>query len=190
MSFIARAGQVDISVASGQSVIVGSYGAGQTKIYYASSTLPTVYSLQSVVTSGSVIVTPAAATTVRIEASPACDVEYDYGTLPALTNSTYAATTGLTAKAGGGQSGATPLTGNINRVTVCATLNDSALLPSAIVGRRVSVYNAGAAGLNVFPATGESINSGSANAAFAVASTKSAIFECVATGLWNATLSA
>lgn len=190
MAFIARLGQVDIPVTVGQSVIVGSYGAGQTKIYYASSTIPTVFVLQSVVSGGSVIVTPSAATTVRIEASPACDVEYDYGTQPALTNSTFAATTGLTAKAGGGQSGATALTGNINRITVCATAADSALLPAAIVGRRVSVYNAGAASCNVFPQTGESINSGAANAAFAVATTKSAIFECVATGLWNAVLSA
>jgi hypothetical protein len=147
-------------------------------------------SLQAVVTGGSVIVTPAAATTVRIEASTACDVEYDYGTQPALTNSPFAVTTGLTAFAGGGQGFATALTGNINRVTVCATAADSVKLPAGLVGRKLSVYNAGAASCNVFPQTGESINSGAANAAFAVGTTKSAIFECVATGLWNAVLGA
>ena len=190
MAYLARSGSVDIAVASGQSVIVGSFGGGTTSIYYALGTLPTVYALQAVVSGGSVIVTPSAATTVRIEASGATDVEYDYGTLPVLTSRPFAATTGLTAKAGGGQSGATALTGNINRVTVCATAADSALLPAGLVGRKVSVYNAGAASCNVFPQTGESINSGAANAAFAVGTTKSAVFECVATGLWNAVLGA
>lgn len=139
---------------------------------------------------GTIDISLAAATTVRLEASPACELEYDYGTQPALTNNPFAATTGLTAFAGGGQASATPLTGNVNRVTVCATAADSAKLPPATVGRRVSVYNAGAASCNVFPQTGESINSGAANAAFAVATTKGAIFECVAAGVWNAVLSA
>jgi len=192
MSFIPRLGQADIVIASGQSVIVGSFGAGQTKIYYGNNVpnAPVVFALQAVLAQGSVVLSPAAGTTVRIEASPACEVEYDFGAQPALTNNPYAATTGLTAFAGGGQGSATPLTGNINRITVCATIADSVKLPAALVGRRVSVYNAGATSANVFPQTGENINSGAANAAFAVATTKGAIFECVATGVWNAVLSA
>lgn len=193
MSQIARAGQVDLSLTAGQSVAVGSYGPGQTKIYTAAPTvgqLAPVYALYAVVTGGATYLTFASATNVRIEASPASEAEYDYGAQPALTNNPFAVATGLTAKAGGGQSGATALTGNVNRVTTCATAADSAILPPAVVGRRVSVYNAGAASCNVFPQTGESINSGAANAAFAVATTKGAIFECVAAGLWNAVLSA
>lgn len=193
MAFIPRLGQVDLALAATQSVVVGSLGAGQTKVYTAAPTngnLPPVYALFAVITGGTTYLTFAAATNVRIEASPACDVEYDFGAQPSLTYGQGAATTGLTAFAGGGQGSATPLTGNINRVTVCATAADSAKLPPATVGRRVSVYNAGAASCNVFPQTGESINSGAANAAFAVATTKGAIFECVAAGLWNAVLSA
>jgi len=193
MSFIPRSGQVDLAVAAGQSVAIGSLGAGQTKVYTAAasaSNLPQVFALAAVLTGASSYTTYASATTVRIEASPACDVEYDYGTQPALTVVPAAVATGLTAKAGGGQSGATALTGNINRVTVCATIADSALLPPGTVGKRVSVYNAGAASCTVYPATGEAINSGAANAGFAVAATKGAIFECVAAGLWNAVLSA
>lgn len=190
MSFIPRLGYAEFNVLLGQSVIVGSFGSGQAKIYYASTSVPALWVLQSVVSGGSVSVTPAAATAVRVEAGSACDVEYDFGTLPALTTSPFSVATGITAKPGGGQSGATPLTGNINRLTTTATAGDSALLPPAVVGRKVSVYNAGAASANIFPQTGESTNSGAANAAFAVAATKGAIFECVATGLWNAVLSA
>lgn len=193
MSQIARNGQVDLALAATQSVVVGSFGAGQTKIYTAAPVvgqLPLVYALYAVVTGGATYLTFANATNVRIEASSACDVEYDFGAQPALTANPFAATTGLTAFAGGGQGSAVALTGNVNRVTVCATAGDSAKLPAAVVGRRVSVYNAGAASCNVFPQTGESINSGAANAAFAVATTKGAIFECAATGVWNAVLSA
>lgn len=193
MSFLARGGSVDISVPAGQSVVVGSYGPGQTKISTAAasvSNLPAVFALASVLTGGSSYTTYASATTVRLEASTACDVEYDVGAQPALTAGPYSVTTGLTAKAGGGQSGATALTGSINKVTTCATGGDSSLLPFATVGKRVSVRNGGAASMNVFPQTGESINEGAANAAFAVAAAKTAIFECVAATLWNATLSA
>lgn len=193
MTQLARFGQVDIALAATQSLAVGSFGAGQTKIYTAASInsqLPPVYTLFAVVSGGATYLTFAAATSVRIEASGACDVEYDFGAQPALTSTPFATTTGLTAFAGGGQGSATPLTGNINRVTVCATAADSAKLPLGTVGRKVSVYNAGAASCNVFPQTGEAINSGGANAAFAVATTKGAIFECVAAGLWNAVLSA
>lgn len=193
MAQIPRMGQADISLSAGQTLVVGSFGPGQTKIYTAASSLSQVapvYTLFAVVSGSFNRTTFASATSVRIEASTACDVEYDYGSQPSLSSNHFAVATGLTAKAGGGQSGATALTGNINRVTTCATLNDSAILPPATVGLRVSVYNAGAATLAVYPQSGESINSGAANALFAVATTKSALFECVATGLWNAILSA
>lgn len=193
MPMIPRLGQVDLALTAGQSLVVGSFGAGQTKISTAAastSALPPVYALTGVLTGASSYTTYAAATNVRIEASPACDVEYEVGTQPALTNSPQATTTGLTARAGGGQALATPLTGSINRVTVCATAADSVLLPAAVVGRRVSVFNAGAASCNVFPQTGESIGTGAANAAQAVGAARGAIFECVANGLWNYVLSA
>lgn len=193
MAQIARSGSVVISLTAGQSLAVGSFGAGSAKISTASaisSQVPPIYSQFAVVQGGATYLTFAAATNVLIEASSACELEYDFGSQPALTNNPFAATTGLTAKAGGGQSGATPLTGNINRISVCATIADSAILPSAIVGRKVSVYNGGAASCNIFPQTGEFINSGAANAAFAVGATKSAIFECVSTGVWNAVLGA
>ena len=92
--------------------------------------------------------------------------------------------TSQTAKAGGGQSGATALSADVCHFSVCATLSDSALLPSALVGMRRTVYNQGAANMNVFPAVGETINALAANTAIAVAAGKAMLFECAVAGKW------
>lgn len=101
------------------------------------------------------------------------------------------AETGLTAFAGGGQASATPLQWGANRVTTVATGGDSVLLPPAVQGLCVVVCNAAAANsMNVFPRSGESINALAADAAFAMASNKAALFVCMATGVWNSILTA
>ena len=103
---------------------------------------------------------------------------------------------GITAHAGGGQANATQLPGLMNRVTVCATTGDSVLLPLALVGLPIVVYNAGAASCNVFASptgvsgTGDGINAGPTGTAFAVAAGKSAVFACPAPGVWASILSA
>jgi hypothetical protein len=98
---------------------------------------------------------------------------------------------GLTAFAGGGQGSATDLPFAFNRVTTVATLNDSVKLPPARAGISVVVVNAAAANsMNVFPATGDAINALSANAAFAMAANKTALFVCCVNGTWNAILTA
>lgn len=192
MSFIARFGQSDVVIATGQSIVIGSFGAGQTKISYGNNVpnAPVVFTLQQILQQAAVTLTPAAGTTVRIEASPACDVEYVVGTNPILTQGNPTVANALTARAGGGQALATPLTAGINRVTVCATLADSSLLPPSFAGARLTVSNFGAASMNVFPATGEQINALGANAAFAVAAGKAALFECPVVGTWQSILSA
>lgn len=98
---------------------------------------------------------------------------------------------GLTAKAGGGQSGATPLTAQINRVTTVATAADSVVLPAAVPGLEITVINAAASNsMNLFPASGDAINALSANAAFAVAAGKTATLYCAVAGTWHSVLSA
>jgi len=97
---------------------------------------------------------------------------------------------GVTAKAGGGQSGATQITGNITRVATVATTGDSILLPTALAGMQFTVINAGANSLNVFPATGDAINALGANNAFAIAATKVVTFYCGTQGFWNTILTA
>ncbi len=74
-------------------------------------------------------------------------------------------TAAITAHAGGGQASGVALTATINNITTCATAGDSVVLPEAVAGLVVIVQNYGAAAADVFPASGETINSGSADAA-------------------------
>lgn len=67
-------------------------------------------------------------------------------------------TTGLTALAGGGQTGATALVPGYNNFTTVATAADSAKLPTAVAGLVVKVRNSGAASMAVFPFSADSIN--------------------------------
>lgn len=96
----------------------------------------------------------------------------------------------VTALAGGGQTGATPLTAALNRVTTVATAGDSVMLPTAKAGLKIVVKNTSANSLNVFPASGDAINALSANAAYALATVKSAEFYCMVDGTWDVNLSA
>lgn len=84
--------------------------------------------------------------------------------------------TAMTALAGGAQAG-TALNLGYNRFTVVATAGDSAQLPAVSGGVMIVVTNADASdSMNVFPQTGGIINAAAANAAFAVAAGKTAIF--------------
>lgn len=75
--------------------------------------------------------------------------------LNSLMSLLFGCATGLTAKAGGGQSTAVPLTAAINEVSVCASGNDSVVLPQAqSPGQTVTVINNGAQTLAVFAAAG------------------------------------
>ncbi len=77
-------------------------------------------------------------------------------------------TASITANPGGGQGSAVQLTSTVNNITTVATAGDSVLLPEAIAGLVVIIQNNGANAADVFPATGETINSGSANAAISI----------------------
>lgn len=194
MSFLPRFGSVDVSIPAGQSLMIGSLGAGQARVSYGTTSgqLLPVYTLNSVVTGGTLLLGPFAnGQAVRIEASPACDLEYVVGTQPVLTQNVGTAVNALTAKAGGGQSGATALNYGINRVTTVGTAADSLLLPPALPGQQVTMIQAAAANAaNVFPATGEAINALSANTALSVAANKVITFFCAVAGTWNSLLTA
>lgn len=98
--------------------------------------------------------------------------------------------TGLTAKAGGGQSGATALNLGINRVSTVGTAGDSLILPSYSGGLVLMVVNATATSMNVFPPVGGTVNALSANAAYAIAAGKTVVFFQASDGAWYANLSA
>lgn len=111
----------------------------------------------------------------------------------------------ITAFAGGGQASATSLVDGINRVTVVATAADSVKLPPCrtgapnamngnfpanTAGMLVYVINADSAdSMNVFPQSGQSINAGAADAAYAMAAGKTAAFICSPAGtIWYSIL--
>src|SRR5437899_2224040 len=64
---------------------------------------------------------------------------------------------GITAKAGGTQAAATPLTGAINKISTVASAQDSVRLPASIPGMAVVVINDGAQPLQVFGAGTDTI---------------------------------
>lgn len=103
-----------------------------------------------------------------------------FGSLPLLK-----ATNAITAFATGGQASAVALTSTINSITVCATAGDSVKLPTATAGSLIQVGNLGAAYANVFPASGDLIDSLAANAAVSLPSGGSLIFTCAVTGSWK-----
>ncbi len=70
----------------------------------------------------------------------------------------YSNATGITAFAGGGQASATALTKEQNNVTTVATAGDSVKLPAAVAGLKITVKNSGATALDIFPASGDSID--------------------------------
>lgn len=98
---------------------------------------------------------------------------------------TSSAVNALTAFAGGGQGSATPLTAMISRVTTVATIGDSVKLPASAVGLVLVVSNAGANAMDVFPGTGDAINSLSANIAVRINAGTTVAFWCSVTGTWH-----
>jgi hypothetical protein len=79
----------------------------------------------------------------------------------------------------------------VNRFTTVATIADSSILPKQLIpGAEITVINAGAASMNVFPDSGSTINGGGANAAVAVAAGKTATFYTTLVGAWHMQLSA
>lgn len=101
---------------------------------------------------------------------------------------------GLTAHAGGGQGSALALTSMVNRVTTVGSAADSVVLPATVANVSIgplTVINAAASNsMNVFPASGDAINAGAANAAFAIAANKTATFYSAGAGQWHAVLTA
>lgn len=100
------------------------------------------------------------------------------------------ASTGIVAFAGGGQANATLLNGDINVVNTVATAADSTVLPNAVAGREITVTNASANSMAVFPAVGDNINALGANTSLAVAAGKTSTLLCALKGQWYALQSA
>jgi hypothetical protein len=101
--------------------------------------------------------------------------------------------TGITAYAGGGQTSATQLSAQFNKVATVASGNDSVKLPQisgtptviGAVGSQVIVRNAGSNSLQVFGAGTDTINDVATATGVAVGAGKTAIFIAHS---WNGTV--
>jgi hypothetical protein len=93
-------------------------------------------------------------------------------------------TNAITAFAGGGQTSATALTSDFNRVTTVATSGDSVKLPASVAGLEIFVANAGAAPMDVFPFLGDTIAPAAVNIAYRLAAGTSMLFVCTIAGTW------
>lgn len=92
--------------------------------------------------------------------------------------------TGLTAGTTQTQAGAVKSFAAHTRVSTTANANDGVQLPPAKAGMLISVTNAGASNLKLWPADGEKVNTGTADAADAVvlATTKTRLYFAFADG--------
>jgi ABC-type amino acid transport system permease subunit len=78
----------------------------------------------------------------------------------------------------GSVQGNNPITTEFYEISVCANPGDACTLPAAVAGQLVIIVNNGAQSADVFPASGDKVDGGSANAAFALASGSNALFIC------------
>src|SRR5882757_127795 len=78
---------------------------------------------------------------------------------------------------GGGQANAAQLDIGINTVTVVFTTGDSVKLPDDVAGQEVFVYNAASNACNIYPFSGDSINSLLADAPISLAANSSFLFK-------------
>lgn len=103
---------------------------------------------------------------------------------------------GLTALAGGGQTGATSISSyQVSRITTVASGGDSVMLGMAVMGHWRFIINAGANAMNVYPRVGDQINALGVNNPFSIPAGKSCFFFCAPSGTptggtWNTNLSA
>lgn len=95
------------------------------------------------------------------------------------------ASNAVTAFATGGKTSATQLTGNLNRISVCATAGDSVKLPASAAGLVVYVLNDGAAAAQVFGAGTDTINSIATATGVAQGVGVLAVYVCTAAGNWR-----
>lgn len=73
--------------------------------------------------------------------------------------------------------GERPLEAPYNVVATVANANDVVTLPPASAGRRCTIMNAGANTLQVYPASGDSIDGGSVDASVTIAAAGSTTFD-------------
>ena len=106
-------------------------------------------------------------------------------TLGAGTFVQYSVTAGITASTTQTQ-GEGALISGVNEVSTVANANDTVTLPTAVAGRQCIVINNGANTLQIFPATGNYINTGAINIPVTAAAGDNIIFVAYNSTKWEA----
>ena len=98
----------------------------------------------------------------------------------------------ITAHAGGTRALATTMRAAVTLIAVCATANDSVMLPPAVGGQVMWVTNAGAASAQIFAdaGTSDTINGVAAATGIALANAHSIVMISPIAGAWFGVLSA
>lgn len=91
----------------------------------------------------------------------------------------------VTAHAGGGKPSATPLLHGFNRISVCATIGDSVLLPVAYVGAECFVVHDGATAAQVFGQGTDTIDGVVTATGVTLTQAKRCVFVCETAGAWQ-----
>lgn len=145
-----------------------------------------VTTISSVAPSSSQVLTipdpGAAASFVMTEGAATINGVKTFGSIAELK-----ATDAITAFSGGGQGSAVALTSQVNRITVCAADGDSVALPTAVPGQLIEVANIGATYADVFPISGDLIDSLSVDIAVSLPPGESIIFTCSVALKWKST---
>jgi len=89
--------------------------------------------------------------------------------MPAFDLTLKSVQVGITAATGSTQATGVQITKDIAEISVCANAGDAVTLPRAKAGLQILITNHGAASCDVFPAVGNAINEGAADAAKALA---------------------
>jgi hypothetical protein len=90
----------------------------------------------------------------------------------------------ITANAGGGQTNATQLAAEVNRVTTVATIGDSVKLPASAAGLSIVVINHGANQMQVYGAGTDTINDVATATGVPQMAGSTTIYACATAGAW------
>lgn len=96
------------------------------------------------------------------------------------------ATDNITANAGGGQTNATLLTSEMNKVTTVATAGDSVKLPASVAGLTIILENAAANAMQVFGLGTDTINGVATATGVSQMAGSVVIYTCYTAGAWYA----
>lgn len=92
----------------------------------------------------------------------------------------------IVAFAGGGQTNATKLTNEVNRVATVVTAGDSVMLPVSNPGVSIAIINSGANAMQVFGQVGDTVNDIAAAIGYSQPAGSTAVYFCPVAGKWYA----